>query len=105
MPRNFFRRIEVAFPIEDGLIVDRIVREILGVTLADNTKARMLGIDGTYRRVHAGRGEPARRSQLEFMELATASESAGSKRKKRGRYPEMKLAPRPFHRGSSRGQK
>ena len=42
MNRNLFRRIEVAFPIEDGVLQDRIIREILAISLADNTKARIL---------------------------------------------------------------
>src|SRR5690606_14284795 len=29
MPRNFFRRIEVVFPIEDGVLRDRLINEIL----------------------------------------------------------------------------
>ena len=48
MPRNFFRRIEVVFPIEDGNLRERIISEILAVTLADNTRARFLQPDGTY---------------------------------------------------------
>jgi polyphosphate kinase len=111
MPRNFFRRIEIAFPIEDGVIVDRIVREILGVTLADNTKARILGTDGTYRRINVGRQEGRHRSQTEFMQLATMADAAGGSggsaaRKGRGsRYPRMKVAPRPYQLGLKGGAK
>ena len=32
MPRNFFRRIEVVFPIDDGNFRERIISEILAVT-------------------------------------------------------------------------
>ncbi|MBW8863683.1 MAG: polyphosphate kinase 1, partial [Verrucomicrobia bacterium] len=70
MPRNLFRRIEVVFPIEDGNVCDRVIREILGVTLADNAKARFLGADGIYRRTKIVNGEKVRRSQLEFITLA-----------------------------------
>src|SRR5438094_4558288 len=48
MPRNFFRRIELAFPIEDGILRERLTTEILGLALADNAKARQLKPDGTY---------------------------------------------------------
>ena len=41
MPRNFFRRIEVVFPIEDGNLRERIVSELLAITLADNQRARI----------------------------------------------------------------
>lgn len=96
MPRNFFRRIEVAFPVEDGVIVDRIVREILGVSMADNVKARLLQPDGSYRRATPGRGKPPVRSQSVFMALAAESERPPTRTKKRGRWvPEMRVAPRP----------
>lgn len=72
MPRNFFRRIEVGFPIEDGRIADRLISEILGISFADNMKAHELRADGSYRRVKGGKEETARRSQKEFMQLAAA---------------------------------
>src|SRR5205814_10599628 len=34
MPRNFFRRIELAVPIEDGVLRERIIHEILAGSLA-----------------------------------------------------------------------
>ena len=51
MPRNFRRRVEIMFPIEDPQLQRRLVDGILGVVLADNVKARELQSDGTYRRV------------------------------------------------------
>ncbi len=57
MPRNLFRRIEVVFPIEDGNLRERVISEILAVTLADNVKARFLRADGTYRRAEKPSGE------------------------------------------------
>ena len=50
MERNFFRRVEVAFPIEDRLRT-RVVQEALEFYLADNTQAWMLAGDGTYTRL------------------------------------------------------
>jgi polyphosphate kinase len=70
MPRNFYRRIETAFPIEDGVLRERIISEILETCLADNTKARHLQADGTYRLHKPASKTAARRSQLEFMALA-----------------------------------
>ena len=71
MPRNFRRRVEIMFPIEDPQLQSRIVDGILGVVLADNVKARELQADGTYRRVAAARpGEPRIRSQVEFQNMA-----------------------------------
>jgi polyphosphate kinase len=82
MPRNFLRRVEVMFPIDDDGLRDRVVDEILQTTLADNVKARRLLADGTYVRTRqdqpsAGSGgngvatlRPGLRSQARFMELA-----------------------------------
>ena len=71
MPRNFQRRVEIMFPIEDPQLKRRLVEGILGVVLADNVKARQLQADGTYRRTPpAQAGEPSIRSQLEFQNMA-----------------------------------
>jgi polyphosphate kinase len=71
MPRNFVRRVEVMFPIDDEILRRRIVDEILATQLADNVKARRLQPDGTYVRVAPGQNAPAVRSQEHFMMLAT----------------------------------
>jgi polyphosphate kinase len=49
MERNFFRRIEVAFPIEDKAHRDRVINE-LEMYLADTEQAWILRADGTYSR-------------------------------------------------------
>jgi len=51
MDRNFFRRVEVAFPIEDNKLRARAIEESLGFYLADNTQAWVLDGDGTYTRL------------------------------------------------------
>lgn len=71
MPRNFLRRVEVMFPVDDDSLRDRVASEILGIALSDNVKARRLLPDGTYERVRADtNGKPAVRSQQRFIELA-----------------------------------
>ena len=70
MPRNFYKRIEVVFPIEDGNLIDRLKNEILDLQLADTAKARILQPDGRYVLAAPAKGSPARRSQTEFIELA-----------------------------------
>ena len=92
MPRNFFRRIEVVFPIEDGILRDRIIREILGMILADNSRARFLGADGIYRRAKIADGEKPRRSQSDFMALATPKTAEKAKEK----IPRVELVASPF---------
>jgi polyphosphate kinase len=98
MPRNLFRRIEVVFPIDDGNLRDRVISEILAVTLADNVKARFLRADGSYQRAVLAKGEKPRRSQVEFLKLATADETRGSASAKNGaKYPRVTLLPSPHH--------
>jgi polyphosphate kinase len=70
MPRNFRRRVETMFPIGDPRLKHRVVEGILGVTLMDNVKARILQPDGTYRRAQPAPGEPPVRSQVEFQNMA-----------------------------------
>lgn len=59
MGRNCFNRIEVATPIEDKLLKQRVIQESLLLALADNTKAWEMSGDGSYTRVSANKGEPA----------------------------------------------
>ncbi|MCF7669453.1 MAG: polyphosphate kinase 1 [Verrucomicrobia bacterium] len=70
MPRNFFRRIEIAWPVDDGIVKDYIVRQMLDITLADNARARLLMPNGTYTKVKRNAGDPVRRSQKEFIDLS-----------------------------------
>ena len=93
MPRNFYRRIETTFPILDGILRDRIIHELLALPLADNTRARLLQPDGTYRHARPRPGEPERRSQFEFLERArTAASPPGPSHP--ARTP-LRLRPRP----------
>ncbi len=97
MPRNLFRRIEVVFPVEDGNLRERIIREILGVTLADNVKARFLGEDGSYQKSALLNGAKTHRSQRDFIALAGAGERrlAGT-RKNGAKYPAVRVTESPF---------
>jgi polyphosphate kinase len=70
MPRNFFRRIEVTWPILTPSLRDRIELQILGTTVADDAKSWRLQPDGVWRR-----RKPAVRpirSQQRFIEIARA---------------------------------
>jgi polyphosphate kinase len=95
MPRNFFRRIEAVFPIEDGNLRERIIREVLGTILADNVKARLLQADGSYRLAKPAKGA-RRRSQAEFIALATTSGQQPATGRGRVRHQRVKLATSPF---------
>jgi polyphosphate kinase len=61
MERNFFRRVEIAFPVREQTHRDRIVRD-LNSYLSDNTQAWALGRDGHYSRCVRGE-DPARDAQ------------------------------------------
>lgn len=71
MDRNLSRRVEVVLPITHPDMKNRLIHEILETSLKDNTKARQLQSDGSYRKVTPGQGEPRIRSQEKFLELAT----------------------------------
>jgi polyphosphate kinase len=66
MPRNFFRRIEVTYPILDPLVRKRLVDEVLAIGMADDTKGWRLLSDGRYER-RTGRRI---RSQEKLIEIA-----------------------------------
>jgi len=51
MERNFFRRIEIFFPIDDPVLKRRIFEESFENYLKDNTQAWKLKKDGTYKLV------------------------------------------------------
>jgi len=65
MPRNFYKRIEVMFPITDSNNKKRIFK-IIDLILKDNVKARLLGSDGVYSRINHGDVNPVD-SQVELQ--------------------------------------
>jgi polyphosphate kinase len=83
MPRNFLRRIEVAFPIKAPALRDRIVNEILPNFLLDRVKARELQPDGSYRRLKPEGKEPRAQAQWHFRQQSREQTKKLSKAKKR----------------------
>jgi polyphosphate kinase len=70
MPRNFYTRFEIAFPVKDS-VLRRFIRDvILDIGMSDNVKGKSLKADGTYERVKPGRSGRAIRSQELFESLA-----------------------------------
>jgi polyphosphate kinase len=61
MERNFFRRVEIAFPVREQTHRERILRD-LNFYLADNNHAWVLGRDGHYTRCERG-SDPVRDAQ------------------------------------------
>ena len=67
MERNFFRRVETAFPIEAPHRRDQILQD-LQYYLRDNTQAWLLQADGNYVRARPGDGDAPFTSQQELLE-------------------------------------
>jgi polyphosphate kinase len=70
MPRNFFRRVEAVFPIEDAELRRRVTQDILPIELRDNEDARELQPDGSYTPPGRAAGEESFRAQKYFMAAA-----------------------------------
>jgi polyphosphate kinase len=73
MERNFFRRVEIAFPVLREQHRDRIFKD-LEAYLADDANAWELRRDGVYERVTAGTGTP-RAAQQMLLERYTGAPS------------------------------
>ena len=95
MNRNFQRRVELMFPVEDPALRSRIIDEIFGTLLADNTRARILRANGTYERIAPAAGETPLRAQHRFIELARAQSTVPLMDRGLVIRPTMRLAPRP----------
>jgi polyphosphate kinase len=65
MERNFFRRIEVAFPVRDARYRQRIIDD-MEAYLSDNTQAWELQSNGEYLRSVAN-DQPQRCAQQQFL--------------------------------------
>jgi polyphosphate kinase len=70
MPRNFKKRAEILYPIEDTELKTRIIDEILVTYLNDNVKARLMQPDGSYVRVTPKEGAKLVRSQSALIAIA-----------------------------------
>jgi polyphosphate kinase len=57
MDRNFFRRIEICFPVLDPRQKRRVIREGLKPYLEDNCQAWVMSADGRYRRLKPNSGK------------------------------------------------
>jgi polyphosphate kinase len=71
MPRNFFRRVEIAFPVVDAELARQVVAAV-DLTFADNVRARVLRPDGSYERLQAAPGAAAIDTQAALLEDARA---------------------------------
>jgi len=68
MDRNFFRRIELAFPVLDKRLKRRVIIEGLKIYLTDNVQSWDMDSDGSYHPRRHSRNKP-RCAQSELIEL------------------------------------
>lgn len=90
MPRNFVRRVEIAFPIEAPALRDEIIDDVLPKFLHDRVKARELQPDGSYRRMKPEGKELREQAQLQFRER---SRRQARKLKRKKKVQTAKLIP------------
>ncbi len=70
MPRNLYRRVEVAYPVEVKTLKARIISDLNGY-MKDNTHAWVLREDGSYDRLTPGKDKPF---SMQHELLSTLSE-------------------------------
>jgi polyphosphate kinase len=70
MPRNFFRRIEVLYPIADPVLRNWVQNELFPIELQDNENARELHSNGAYLPVRRATGTPSFSAQNYFIAAA-----------------------------------
>jgi polyphosphate kinase len=73
MDRNFFRRIELCFPVLDPRHKRRVIREGLKPYLEDNCQAWVMSADGRYRRLkpHRGKRNSAQEELLALLSVVS----------------------------------
>ena len=76
MPRNFDRRIEIAFPVIEARLQTKL-KKILELQLADNTKAWLMQSDGSYIRIKPG-DKPSFRFQERFFTILQAEQNSAA---------------------------
>ncbi|RFA25381.1 polyphosphate kinase 1 [Alkalilimnicola ehrlichii] len=71
MERNFFRRVEVAFPLLNPEVRAQVIRD-LDYYLRDNTQAWVLTAEGHYERLQPAEGEQPLSAQTALLEELTS---------------------------------
>ncbi|AWB35314.1 polyphosphate kinase 1 [Orrella marina] len=64
MDRNFFRRVELAFPVLNPALKKRVINEAFTLALRDNVRAWVQQSDGTYSKVRSRREPHVMQDQL-----------------------------------------
>ena len=70
MPRNLYRRVEIAWPLRRKRLKRRVIKECLKLVLKDNTQAWTLDNEGEWQRQEPGKRR-AVTSQVELIATLT----------------------------------
>ena len=92
MPRNFFRRVEVMFPVLAEPLRRRMLESIIPTYLADNTRTRIMQPDGSFKLLHPAAGEESVRCQVRFMEESARTPTTVTKLPSRDEGPTARQA-------------
>lgn len=77
MDRNFFRRVEVCFPVLDRRLKERVLREGIRPYLNDNTQAWLMDGDGNYRLRTPRRGARPIAAQCDLLQRLAEDGNGG----------------------------
>ena len=72
MPRNFFDRVEVCFPVRSKRLKERVIEEAFDNYLGDNIRAWQLNEDGTYTQIARSKDESPHDSQANLLSKLSA---------------------------------
>lgn len=75
MERNLLRRVEVAFPVKDSKLKQRVIQEGLLMTLKDNASAWLMKADGSYVKSKPRLNQEAVVVQLELLKKFSRGET------------------------------
>jgi polyphosphate kinase len=78
MPRNFFRRVEVVFPVDDPALRRWMTDELFAMELQDTENARELHADGGYLPVLRAESTPPFSAQTYFIAAAQQRAKTGA---------------------------
>ncbi len=76
MDRNLLRRVEVAFPVKDAKLKQRVIQEGLLILLKDNASAWLMKPDGTYVKSKPRANQAPIIGQLELLKKFSRAENA-----------------------------
>jgi len=79
MDRNLFRRVEVAFPVRDRKLRQRVIKEAIRMPLRDNVDAWLMDGNGDYRRKQPpGRRFASQAALVALLAVAARAESTAA---------------------------